>query len=519
MGRTILITTSGIGERLGTITKYTNKSLVKVGDKYAICYIIELYDDPNTEFVITLGYYGKYVKDFLLLAYPDKMFTFVDVGLFVGIGSSLGYSMLKAKEYLQKPFIFHCCDSIILDKIIFEEDKNSLCVYLCKNSANYTNIKGRDNIVTEINCKGHCDFDFIYTGVAHICDYKLFWNYLQELYEKDKNNSSLNDVDSIMLMLKNNASFNYKVLEQWHDTGNLDSYELIKNEIAPKYNVIEKNNESLCFLDNKVIKFINDSDVNHKRVIRGNFLYPLSPKILGHSDNFISLELIDGQVLSKFYEHRIIYTLLKWSKQNLWNEHVVSPNNIECCKRFYITKTLNRLSGLAFLENEKNIVNGLVCKNIVEFIKGIPECILVNDTFTKFHGDFILDNIIKTPESFKLIDWRHEFDKELYYGDIYYELAKLRHNIIFNHSNILNNLFEIEYKNDEVIVDLKCNYFLIQQLTDFDLFVNENNYDLSKIKILTSIIWLNMSPLYTGKLSEFLFYFGKYNLFMLFEKF
>ena len=30
MVKTVLITTSGIGERLGTITKYTNKSLVKV---------------------------------------------------------------------------------------------------------------------------------------------------------------------------------------------------------------------------------------------------------------------------------------------------------------------------------------------------------------------------------------------------------------------------------------------------------------------------------------------------------
>ena len=62
---------------------------------------------------------------------------------------------------------------------------------------------------------------------------------------------------------------------------------------------------------------------------------------------------------------------------------------------------------------------------------------------------------------------------------------------------------------------VKCNYFLIEQLNDFERFVNENKFNLKKIKILTSIIWLNMSPLYEGKLSEFLFYFGKYNLFIL----
>jgi hypothetical protein len=63
--------------------------------------------------------------------------------------------MLKAKDYLKKPFIFHCCDSIILDKFIFEDNKNCLYVYHYKNSNNYTNIKGENNIVNQINNKKH----------------------------------------------------------------------------------------------------------------------------------------------------------------------------------------------------------------------------------------------------------------------------------------------------------------------------------------------------------------------------
>ena len=111
-----------------------------------------------------------------------------------------------------------------------------------------------------------------------------------------------------------------------------------------------------------------------------------------------------------------------------------------------------------------------------------------------------------------MLDWRHEFDNQLYYGDIYYELAKLRHNIIFNHNNILKGLYDIKYENNEVFVDLKCNYVLMNQLTDIDIFCKKNNFNINKVKIITSLIWINMSPLYTGKLSEFLFYFGKYNL-------
>jgi NDP-sugar pyrophosphorylase family protein len=98
--KTVLITTSGTGDRLGIFTKYTNKSLVNVGDKYAICHIIENYE-LDTEFIVTIGYFGNIVKDFLLLAYPKNNFIFIEIDNYVGEGSSLGYSLLKSLPYLQ----------------------------------------------------------------------------------------------------------------------------------------------------------------------------------------------------------------------------------------------------------------------------------------------------------------------------------------------------------------------------------------------------------------------------------
>jgi hypothetical protein len=49
------------------------------------------------------------------------------------------------------------------------------------------------------------------------------------------------------------------------------------------------------------------------------------------------------------------------------------------------------------------------------------------------------------------------------HGDMYYDLAKLRHNIIFN-----NGLFEV----NEIKVDLK-------QLEDFDKFILEKNKNIN----------------------------------------
>ena len=54
----VLLTTSGLGSRLGNLTKFTNKSLVRVGDKPVISHIIESYPD-DVEFVVTLGQIGR----------------------------------------------------------------------------------------------------------------------------------------------------------------------------------------------------------------------------------------------------------------------------------------------------------------------------------------------------------------------------------------------------------------------------------------------------------------------------
>ena len=512
MNLTVLITTSGIGERLGNITKYTNKSLVKVGDKYAICYIIECYD-KQTEYIITIGYYGNYVKEFLLLAYPDRNFTFVTIDKYCGLGSSLGYSLLQAKPYINKPFIFHCCDAVIINNLEFVLNENTLYVCNYNNSIQYTNITGQNNNVNQINNKGAIDFDYIYIGICYIHNFNEFWENLQTLYINNANNSQLSDVDSFKLMLNNNIKFKYKVINNWHDTGNINSYNNLLQVIKPTYVVLEKNYESLCFIENKVIKFINDENINNKRIIRGNNLFPLVPKIYNSGKNFIIMELINGKLVSDIYQYNIIYKLLIWAKINLWINTDINDKYIDCCNRFYIKKTIDRIQSLPFLNDEKQIINGLNCINAIDIIRNIPINILTTNIFTQFHGDFILDNIIYTDnDNFKLIDWRHEFDNQLEYGDKYYDLAKLRHNIIFNHKNITNKLFTIKIENDNVIVDLKCNYLLLQQLDDFDKFVIENKYNLYKIKILTSIIWLNMAPLYDGDLRFFLFYFGKYNL-------
>jgi choline kinase len=505
----IFITTSGIGSRLGDLTQHTNKSLVPLGDMYSICHIVNKYP-VSSQFVVSIGYFGQHVQDFLELAYPTHNFTFVKVDNYEGPGSSQAYSMLQAKEVLQSPFIFHCCDSITKD-VIEPQHENTLYVVKKADCHQYTGISVDGPRVMKLNKKGYLH-DYIYTGISFIRDYKAFWSHLERIYKEAPLNGSLGDTDSMIAMMSDGIQFRYKVLHDFCDTGNIDSYTEARQQYPSSVSLLEKSNESLCFINNTVIKFQADPRVNKQRELRGVELRPCTPIIVGTKSNFIQMEYVKGVLLSESKTYGQVKQLLEWAEVALWTDKKKNPTHIDICKQFYYDKTMQRVAGLDRTD-ECTKINGLTVGTLDSLLERLDFTALYTDEFSRYHGDFILDNIMMSDKNeFVLLDWRHEFGSSLHYGDMYYDLAKLRHNIFLNHKNITNNLYEITKAGDSAFVDIKCNFVLVNQLSEYDSFIREKGYDSRKIQILTAIIWLNMAPLYDGKLRQFLFYFGKLNL-------
>ena len=126
----VMIPTAGVGSRLGKLTKHINKSLVSISHKPILSHLIEQF--PETcEFVVALGYKGNLVKEFLELVYPRRNFYFVNINPFVGSEAGLGHSLLSCKKYLQEPFVFTSCDTLV---------KNSIPTPSC-NWMGFSNIK------------------------------------------------------------------------------------------------------------------------------------------------------------------------------------------------------------------------------------------------------------------------------------------------------------------------------------------------------------------------------------------
>lgn len=220
----VLISTAGTGSRLDNLTKTTNKALITVHNKKIIDYILTSYD-PAIPLVISLGYYGEGVKKYLQETYPTRDITFVFVDPFTGPGSSLGYSMLAAKEFLQGPFIFHCNDTIVLDNVPTPENSNWDGIAFSDNSGiftttQYSSVLIEKNFITEIQSKGATQHDGLHIGLVGIKDYDTFWSTLEKLYQQNSQDETLNDCAALDEMIKNNIQFIPHVFEHWFDTGN-----------------------------------------------------------------------------------------------------------------------------------------------------------------------------------------------------------------------------------------------------------------------------------------------------------
>tara|TARA_R110001583_G_scaffold187345_2_gene348623 strand:- start:3800 stop:5332 length:1533 start_codon:yes stop_codon:yes gene_type:complete len=498
----VLITTGGIGSRLGSLTNYTNKCLVRVGDKPAISHIIEAYP-RTTQFVITLGHFGDYVKQFLTLAYPDKDFTFVTVDNFKGQNSSLGHSILQAKNHLQCPFIFHASDTILTSQDTIPTPDSNWCAGAYKESTSqYRTLNISNDEITCINEKGELNFDYPYIGLCGIKDYRLFWEHLEGLPPQ----STLSDVHVINKMLKT-VRFEFNLINKWLDIGNSAELKKSIEYFGSNIEVLEKENESIYFFDDFVIKFFSNSSICKNRVARAETLYPIVPKILGSTLNFYKYKKAEGKLFSKSATERSFRSFLDWAHVNLWVQKHKEDFNKDCIK-FYIDKSLDRIS--LYLESNSDClhVNGEDLPSIKTLMEKVDVAWIGEGIPSQYHGDFILDNIIETPSGFSLIDWRQDFAGDLEVGDIYYDLSKLNHNLTVNHSIIDKGLYDSSPENCHIM----CNSTLIACKKILHRFITDKGYDLKKVELLTSIIWINMSPLHSYPFNEFLYNFGKYSL-------
>ena len=517
MSLRVIIPTAGTGSRLFEKTRFINKSLIEIGNKPAISHIINMFPE-STEFVVALGHKGALVKEYLSLAYPKKKFFFKDVKPYSGKNSGLGITLLQCKKFLQKPFLFISCDSIIPHKIK-KIDSNLVGYASTTDASNYRSLKIKKKLVTkflEKNKKNNTNNAYI--GFAAIKDYKIFWSELSNNKERAKIEGEVLGLKAI-LKKKNIKTKKFN----WYDTGNLNSYNIAKKKYFNKNqpNILEKPDESIWFFKNFVIKFSNDKQFISKRIKRSKIIHNFVPKILAFGKNMYKYQYVGGKVLSSILSIHLFKSLLLklkkfWIIKKLDRKKIIAFN--KSCYKFYYLKSIQRVNLFYSKSNkfDKNhTINKVKIPKLSQLFKQLDWKFIAKGLPGRFHGDLHFENIVfnKVYKKFTFLDWRQDFENDIRIGDIYYDLAKLMHGIIVSHEQVSKNRFKIFWKKNIINFSIAQSKPHKASLVYFEKWLKENGYSVSKVKIITSLIFLNIAPLHHHPYSLFLYALGKSMLF------
>jgi UTP-glucose-1-phosphate uridylyltransferase len=512
---TICILTAGRGTRMGALGKILNKALHTIDGKAIITHIINKFP-MDAEFVIGIGFLGTQLRDYLQIAHGDRNINFVDVDNFDGIGSGPGYSLLCCRSRLQKPFYFVSCDTLWNNDLDWSLDCNWFGVAHVdpEDSAQYCNLKILDTSVVELCDKNRVDDDSYraFVGLCHIKDYQVFWPALECTEVVAGEHQISNGIRALIAQTDVKA-----VYVEWTDLGDAIKY---SNAVSRYENFnFSKENEALYIVNRRVIKFFADDSVSERRVLKSKLNSDVFPPITCHLGQFYAYDYQPGQTLYQVNNRDIFACLLEWLGKNLWRRHPVERELMrEACKKFYQSKTLERLSMFDRKypgSDVSSVVNGRSIPATCELLSLVPWEQLSEGVPSFIHGDLQFDNILfdALNNSFMLLDWRQDFGGHIEFGDIYYDLAKLYGGIIINYDYIKLNLLSYSECDRVITFDFAQRFQTKNYLQQLSEYIRINGYDIVKVRILVALIYLNMSPLHHYPFDRILYSLGRDHLY------
>jgi hypothetical protein len=510
----VCIPCAGTGSRLGELTKFINKSLVSIANRPTLSYLIEQFP-ADVEFVIPLGHKGHLIREFLKLAYPGRQFFFVDVLPFEGLGSGLGLSLQSCAKFLQQPFVFNSCDTLV-EELIPAPDTNWMGYADVQNLDSYRTVElsplGGVCAITEKG-EGQSPQHKAYIGLAGVNDYEQFWLAMAQGGDIAVATGEAHGMRNLLSNTIQAHAFT------WHDTGNRKALAKTRERYCgtDEPNILEKANEAIWFVGNSVVKFSTDKKFISNRVKRAQYLQGFVPNVSDAQDHMYRYSKAGGEVLSKvitvpLFERLLDHCTRFWEKRELTK--LESALFQERCLNFYRDKTFERVS-LFYKNFDRNdgreMINGNEMVELGAMLNLVDWKWLANGLPGRFHGDLHFENILwsAADQSFIFLDWRQDFGGDLSTGDIYYDFAKLLHGLIVSHELIVQDFYRVDWRIDAINFDFHRKQILVDCERYFESWLNIHGYDAKKVVVLTALIYLNIAALHHQPYSLLLYSLGK----------
>lgn len=324
-------------------------------------------------------------------------------------------------------------------------------------------------------------------------------------------------LSNVINLYKQKYSIIAKEITSWTDVGSIENYLSAQDKLIQHRNINSfsiNGSDTQKTIEKKGPQEKITNEINWIEKVRD--IYPECVlKIIGTSKDSYKMEYCRYPLLSKIYLYKnnepetfckIIKNLLININKKLWSK-VSDIEKIDLakeCKVMYFDKPLARLSEWQEWEVIKKIhtfkVNGNQIDDIELTIKNITQYLSTNHkpVIGTIHGDFHFGNIFfdETEKIFKLIDPRGSFGSHKgIIGDVYYELAKLRHSYHGMYDAILDSLYTIEI-NDQGY-NLEIGPQRLQHIEAIDNLISELGYDLNIVKMIEFTILISLISIHS----------------------
>ena len=508
----VFIPAAGLGSRIDGGGSLLPKPLRSIGSKPLLTRVMDLY--PNgTSFVIGLGFKASWVKQVATITAKanNQEVDFFETDSWEVPGKGLTDTVLGAQHFLQERFIFHAVDTLVSPKTLaslFLSEQDTIVVGQPMTNGSYRALSNGQWKKVSFEPSSR---QLAYTGVALIQDYETFWKKLSERKRLEENEGEVLGIDPETCL-----SFEIQGGE-WVDCGNLAGLAAAQANNVREDIVLERNNEAIWHIGSEMIKFHVDEIFIRNRALRATQLRPFVPEIHVRGPNTYSYPRENGITLSAG-EIGAFHQFLKFL-EDFWDltPSLTKANSVVNVDSryldFYQKKTYVRVK--EFLEKypayDVTSINDRTTSRILELLKTVNWDHLARVKLTRAHGDLHPDNILIVNSSlgFTLLDWRQDIagssGKE---GDIYYDLAKIKHGLIVDHGLVAKGKFTVAIESKKAKYEMQQTSKKKQWQSELEDFISRSELDSQKVDLITSLIFLNIACLHHSPYDEFLFVLG-----------
>ena len=432
-----------------------------------------------------------------------------------------GNSILDAIERIQEQrFLVILGDTLVEDELSNLIQKNTSFVLMSNNfeiPANWCVVTSKagklDLIFDKKKNLEKTNEQYALVGVYYFDELDS----LKHIYAKFNRQERV-EISDLITKYKEQKVISTVICKQWYDAGHMENYFMSKQLLlkARYFNSLrfDRSLEIVTKTSSNVPKLIDEIEW-YKQI--PNNLSKLIPKIIDFNQSekpSLKLEYIKHPTLAELWLYSD-FSLKLWMEilqkifevLNQFKKYSKSVS-IDDYNFIYKTKTEDRINELIssnesfrrILESDTLFINGKQYRNWSTIKKEIE--LKIHDLYNEqdnclIHGDLCFSNIFynfKTKD-FKLIDPRGKWGNDMF-GDLKYDVAKLRHSVVGGFDTITNGLCSASLSESNQISMKIFKSKNHQKVCRYLDELIEKQWNLNEIKLIEGLLFISMLPLH-----------------------